>query len=133
PSWRPAAFAFAAVIPGMLLSSLSTGQASAQPSTGPAAATAPAGKTVTELLIGDAVSGADTPQYKDVTDAVTRAGNGDWQGAKSLLDKARTNNPNKLPPTEILLAKIMILAKQGPSARAQLEEAVKTNPKDPEA
>jgi tetratricopeptide (TPR) repeat protein len=99
----------------------------------PAAAGAPQQPRLTvQSLIGDSVGDPASPQYKDVADAITRISNGDLVGARELLETAVKNNPN-LPPTSVLIAKILFMANQVAGARAELEKAILNSPNDPEA
>ncbi len=101
---------------------VSTGSGAA--ATGVPAGTDPtaaaAQKTPTEILIGQAVpkGQADTPQYQDVTDAIIRFRNGDLANAEKLLRQARDKSQNKLPPVEIMVAKLFALAGQPAQARS---------------
>ena len=104
----------------------------------PAASTPSASQpsqTLTEWLIKDAVSEgtANSPQYSQVTDAVTRFTNNDLTGARELLTQVVQKNP-KLPPVEVMMGKLMSLSQGGgPAARAELEKAVSAHPEDPDA
>src|SRR5215813_6071981 len=60
-----------------------------------------------DYLIGDAVSDANSSQYKDVTDAITRFANNDPNGARDLLTTARQANP-KLPPVELMMGRLWL-------------------------
>jgi tetratricopeptide (TPR) repeat protein len=102
--------------------------------TDPAAATAAAQKTPTEWLIENSVAKgtANTPQYQDITDAIIRFKNGDMPGARDLLRQARQKSQNKLPPVEVMIAKLLAVSNQPGPARAELERAVIADSKDPE-
>jgi Tfp pilus assembly protein PilF len=84
----------------------------------------------TQALIGDAVSEIGT-RYSDVDDAIKRFANRDVEGARLLLDRARVKDPT-LPPSTLLLAKMHLLARNGPAASAALEKTAQENPGDPE-
>jgi tetratricopeptide (TPR) repeat protein len=84
-----------------------------------------------DFLIGNAVSDPNSPQYKDVTEAMTRFRNNDMSAARELLTRARQSNP-KLPPVEILMGKMLAAANQLPAAMAEWEKAVIAYPIDPE-
>jgi tetratricopeptide (TPR) repeat protein len=86
----------------------------------------------TKLLIGDAVDDADAPQYRQVMNAIDKFRNRDFKAARDLLAEARTDHP-ELPPVEVLMAKLFIVAQQPQMALAELEQAVRRSPKDPEA
>ncbi len=85
-----------------------------------------------ETLIGQAVSDSGGPQYQDVADAIVRFQNGDVPAARDLLERARKKN-NKLPPAEVLLARMWLAAGQLSNARGELETAVRMYPNDPDA
>ncbi|MEX2138133.1 MAG: tetratricopeptide repeat protein [Pirellulales bacterium] len=85
-----------------------------------------------KLLIGDAVENADSPQYQQVEEAINRFGNRRVKEARDLLIEVRTTH-RQLPPAEILIAKLFIVYKQPQLALAELEQAVRKHPKDPEA
>lgn len=84
-----------------------------------------------ENLIGNAVS-LSNQQYPDVDKAIQRFKNGDTQGAKEFLEIAKQKYP-KLPPVDLILAKLQVIARNGPAARVYLEQTVTENPTDPEA
>jgi Tfp pilus assembly protein PilF len=84
----------------------------------------------TQALIGDAVSEIGT-RYSDVDDAIKRFANRDVEGARLLLDRARVKDPT-LPPSTLLLAKMHVLARNGPAASAALEKTAQESPSDPE-
>src|SRR5262249_17437595 len=110
--------------------------------TGAAAGAAPAaaGSTVgqqtnpytAEWLIGSAVSDANGPQYKEVTDAITRFRNGDQAGARELLTQARKDH-SKIPPIEVLMGRLAAAANNLGASRNEFEKAIIANPKDPDA
>ena len=85
-----------------------------------------------EALIGQAVSDSGGPQYQDVADAIVRFQNGDVAAARDLLKRARKKN-NKLPPAEVLLARMWLAAGQLNNARTELENAAKAYPNDPDS
>jgi tetratricopeptide (TPR) repeat protein len=84
-----------------------------------------------ETLIGDAVS-LSNQSYPEVDNAIKRFINGDLAGAREFLEVAKTKYP-KLPPTDLTLAKMQVIVRNGQAARAFLEKAVTDNPGDPEA
>lgn len=84
-----------------------------------------------EALIGDAVS-LSNQAYPEVDSAIKRFVNGDLPGARDYLNVAKTKYP-KLPPTDLTLAKMFVIARMGQQARAFLEQAVTQAPTDPEA
>ena len=126
---------------------LGSGLAAAQsPATTPAAAAAgaapggesPAGAAATpqdpftvKNLIGDAVS-LSNQTYPEVESALQRFKNSDAVGAREYLEQAKKKYP-KLPPVDLLLAKLMVFNRNGEQARALLEQTVTNHPADPEA
>jgi len=84
-----------------------------------------------ESLIGSAVSLANQ-KYPEIEDAIKRFRNGDIDGAREYLELARQKTP-KLPPTEVTLAKLFFMARNGNAARQLLEQAAVTYPDDPES
>src|SRR4051794_16582672 len=84
-----------------------------------------------ESLIGDAVS-LSNQQYPEVDSAIQRFRNGDAPGAREYLVMAKQKYP-KLPPVDLLMAKMWVFFRSGDQARQQLEAAVTNNPTDPEA
>ncbi|MBN1855030.1 MAG: tetratricopeptide repeat protein [Pirellulales bacterium] len=84
-----------------------------------------------EALIGSAVSDIG-PQYSDVDKAITRFRNGDFDGARKHLEFANKQHP-QLPPVDVTMAKMFIMARNAAQARTTLEEAVMKHPDDPEA
>lgn len=84
-----------------------------------------------ETLIGDAVS-LSNQKYPDVESAITRFINSDTDGAREYLEVAKKKYP-KLPPTDLTLAKMYVIVRDGQRARIYLEKAVTENPNDPEA
>ena len=85
-----------------------------------------------ESVIGTAVSNSNDPQYQDVADALTRFQNGDVNGARELLDRAKQKNP-RLAPAEVMLGRLLLATGQLAPARAELERATSAYPNDPEA
>jgi tetratricopeptide (TPR) repeat protein len=85
-----------------------------------------------DWLVGYAVSDANSPQYKDVAEAITRFRNNDVAGARELLLRARQSNP-KLPPVELMIGRLWMTAGQANGARSEWEKAVVAYPNDPEA
>ncbi len=84
----------------------------------------------TQGLIGSAVSQVG-PRFSDVDEAIKRFQNGDVNGARIFLDKAKEKNP-ELPPTEITLARMYFANKNATAGRQLLEQAVTKYPADPE-
>jgi tetratricopeptide (TPR) repeat protein len=82
-------------------------------------------------LIGDAVS-LSNQAYPEVENAIQRFLNGDFDGAREFLEIARQKYP-KLPPSDLTLAKMQELVRNGQAARVLLEKTVTEYPNDPEA
>lgn len=84
-----------------------------------------------ETLIGDAVS-LSNQQYPEVENAIKRFINGDADGAREFLELAKSKYP-KLPPSDLTLAKMLVIVRNGQQARIKLEQTVTEHPDDPEA
>jgi tetratricopeptide (TPR) repeat protein len=84
-----------------------------------------------KTLIGDAVDNPESQQYKNVAAAIETFRTRDIDGARDLLTEARTAQP-KLPPVEVIMAKLFALANLPQQARVELEQAVRRHPNDPE-
>src|SRR5262245_57561257 len=109
--------------------------AAAQPAAGGASQLTPqqqAQQQIAEFLLSSISPGSEAARYTDVMDAITRAGNSDGAGAQALLEKAAKNNP-KLPPAEVMIARLLLRLGQPAPGRQELEKAVVAHPKDPEA
>jgi tetratricopeptide (TPR) repeat protein len=83
-------------------------------------------------LIGKAVSDPTEETYPDVKSAIEYFMKRDPKGALGQLTVAKTHDA-KLPPPDMMLAQMWIMANQSQQARAALEECIKDNPDDPEA
>jgi tetratricopeptide (TPR) repeat protein len=92
----------------------------------------PPGQIDAKLLIGDSVEDADSPQYAKVTAAIDLFRQRRVKEARDLLTSLRVAQP-KLPPAELLIAKLFILARQAQLAMQELELTVQKHPLDPEA
>lgn len=87
------------------------------------------GQNVTvEVLTGSDDVG---PHYQDVEDAIKRFQQRDFDGARRLLESARTKTPS-LGPAEILLAQLYLASGQRAQGRAELDKAIQKYPQDPE-
>jgi tetratricopeptide (TPR) repeat protein len=145
-----AAAASALLVSGVALGQAPAGKAPATPTTpaagAPSPGAAPAGaapgatvaesppqqQTLTvENLIGDAVS-LSNQQYPEVESAIQRFRNSDPNGAREYLVMAKQKYP-KLPPVDLLMAKMAVFARNGDLARQYLEATVTNTPNDPEA
>lgn len=81
-----------------------------------------------ETLLGSEEVG---PHIQDVEDAIKRFQQRDIEGARRLLEAARSKTP-AIGPAETLLAQLYFAAGQRTQARAELEKAIQKNPQDPE-
>ncbi|MEM9351633.1 MAG: tetratricopeptide repeat protein [Planctomycetota bacterium] len=82
-------------------------------------------------LVGDAVSFSNR-DYPNVDKAIQRFRNGDIQGAREFLEIARSET-KRLPPVDLILAKMQIAARNVKAAMISLERVVTEEPSDPEA
>ncbi len=82
-------------------------------------------------LVGDAVSFSNR-DYPNVDNAIQRFKNGDIQGAREFLEIARSET-KRLPPVDLILAKMQIAARNVKAAMVSLERVVTEEPTDPEA
>ncbi|RIK80953.1 MAG: hypothetical protein DCC67_08560, partial [Planctomycetota bacterium] len=131
--WLLTAFGFAAAPSfAMAQAPAATGN---PPASAPAAAGQPAAQPqdpfTVENLIGDAVS-LSNQQYPEVDQAIKRFKNSDPAGAREYLEQAKQKYP-KLPPVELMMAKLWVFARNGEQARLALEQTVAKHPNDPEA
>ncbi|BBO33999.1 tetratricopeptide repeat protein [Lacipirellula parvula] len=101
------------------------------PAAAPGGVAAPQDPFTVENLIGDSVS-LSNQSYPEIDSALQRFKNGDVKGAKEYLELAKQKYP-KLPPVDLMLAKLFVFARNGEQARAALESTVTNYPDDPEA
>src|SRR5262249_26421899 len=97
-----------------VIGALAAQRATAQ--TAPATSSTPAppsGPTLTDQCIAPAVSTPDSPQYKDVTEAITAFKNGDINRARALLTQA-VKTDSKLPPVEVMMGRMLIASGYAP-------------------
>ena len=120
-----AVLACLAVVTGIYVS-IAAGQ---EPNT-PAAPAGPQPLSV-KTLIGDAVENPESQQYKNVAAAIETFRTRNFDGARDLLAEARTAQP-KLPPVEVIMAKLFAVGNLAQQARVELEQAVRRHPTDPE-
>ena len=85
-----------------------------------------------ESMLSKSVSEPTKDQYPEVERAIKKFTNRDAEGALDTLTIAKKNHP-KLPPAEMMLAQMWIMANQAAPGAMRLEECVKNNPDDPEA
>ena len=72
------------------------------------------------------------PYYQDVADAIKDFGAGNFAGAYAHLESAKKSTP-RLPPPEVMMARLYLDANQAAPAIAQLEKVARRVPDDPEA
>jgi tetratricopeptide (TPR) repeat protein len=84
-----------------------------------------------EVLVGDAVSLANR-DYPEIDSAIQRFRNGDVQGSLDFLNQAVEKYP-KLPPTDVIMAKMQLAYRNSKAALFLLERVVVSHPDDPEA
>jgi tetratricopeptide (TPR) repeat protein len=94
-------------------------------SAGPARA-----QITTDKLIGDSVSEVGS-RYSDVDEAVKRFNNRDVVGARQFLEAAKNKDP-KLPPIDLLMARMYLASGNVAAGRASLERTAMESPGDPE-
>jgi tetratricopeptide (TPR) repeat protein len=134
--WSAAALAAPAVI---LWCAAATAQQAPAPGATTPAGTAPTTGTqpaqqdpfTVKNLIGDAVS-LSNQEYPEVESAIQRFKNSDVVGTREYLEQAKQKYP-KLPPVDLLLAKLMVFNRNGEQGRALLEQTVTKQAGDPEA
>jgi len=84
-----------------------------------------------KYLIGDAVS-LSNQTYPEIEKAIQRFHNNDVAGGREYLDKAKEKYP-KLPPTDVIMAKVQIWARNVRNVQVYLERAAAQHPDDPES
>ncbi len=84
-----------------------------------------------KFLIGEAVS-LSNKSYPEVEKAIQRFSNRDAAGALTFLETAKKKYP-KLPPADIMMAKMNLLIRNGRAVQFLLERVVVLHPDDPEA
>jgi tetratricopeptide (TPR) repeat protein len=87
------------------------------------------GQITAQALVGKAVS--DDAQHADINAAIARFRERDIEGGRSLLERARSNNP-KLPPPGVMMGVLWLAVNQPGPARAELEDTAVKFPGDPE-
>ncbi len=85
----------------------------------------------TKILIGDSISDIGN-RFGDVDEAIKRFMNRDVLAARQFLESAEKKEP-KLPPVDLLLAKMYFLTNNPTAGRVSLEKTAMDNPEDPEA
>ena len=84
-----------------------------------------------EYLIGSYVS-LSNQSYTEIDKAIQRFTNSDVTGAQEYLEKAKKKYP-KLPPADILMAKMQVLARNSRAIQFLLERTATQHAEDPEA
>jgi len=84
-----------------------------------------------KYLIGDSVS-LSNKEYPEIDKAIQRFTNRDVEGAQEYLDQA-AEKYSKLPPTDVLMAKMQLLTNNARAVQFYLERAAAQHPEDPEA
>lgn len=96
-----------------------------------AAVARPAGAQVTvQAIIGRAVT--DDTHTADITSAINKFSQQDFDGARVVLERIRSEDP-KVPPPGVMMATMWLAANQPAAARRDLDVTVKDFPDDPEA
>lgn len=90
------------------------------------------GPLTLENLIGNSVRITSSSKYPEIEKAIQRFKNGDVRGAEDYLEQAADKYP-KLPPVDIIHAKMQLAARNGKAVRVLLERSTAENPDDPEA
>jgi tetratricopeptide (TPR) repeat protein len=83
-----------------------------------------------QTLIGDAISD-DPAKYADVDAAIKRFQNRDFLAARTLLERAKQTH-SRLPPVDLMMAKLYYLSGQAAAGKASLELTARETPNDPE-
>lgn len=83
-----------------------------------------------QAVIGRAVS--DDTHTADVTSAINRFSQRDYDGARVVLERIHAEDP-KVPPPGVMMATLWLASNQGAAARRDLEMTVRDFPEDPEA
>ncbi len=86
----------------------------------------------TKALIEDSVSPDSIAKYTEIDEAIKRFSNRDVLAARQFLDAAKKKDA-KLPPVDLLLAKLYFLAGNAQAGRISLEKTALETPGDPEA
>jgi len=84
-----------------------------------------------KYLIGNDVS-LTNKSYPEIEKAIQRFSNRDAAGAQEFLEKAKAKYP-KLAPAEVMMAKMLLLARNARGVQIYLERAATKHPEDPEA
>jgi tetratricopeptide (TPR) repeat protein len=84
-----------------------------------------------EALAAPAVTGVG-PYYQDLTDALQKFAEGDYEAAYEHLESARKSTPRLAPP-EIMMARMYFDAQMPAPGIALLEKVARSAPDDPEA
>jgi tetratricopeptide (TPR) repeat protein len=133
--WAPAVVLSlsATVSSGLLAGRVLAQTATASPDAAVSEATAstPVDNFSLDKLIGDAVS-LSNQSYPEIEKAIQRFKNNDGEGCREYLDLAKQKYP-KLPPVDVLFARLHYAAGNIDAGRFWLESAATKDPNDPEA
>ncbi|MGI9456893.1 MAG: hypothetical protein ACR2NU_10045, partial [Aeoliella sp.] len=80
-----------------------------------------------KTLIGDAVKDTGAARYSDIGEAIKRFSNNDPLGARKFLETAKQKDP-KLPPVDLMMAKMYFLSGQSQPGLQSLERTVRDAP-----
>lgn len=86
----------------------------------------------TKALIEDSVPPDSIAKYTEIDEAIKRFANRDVLAARQFLDAAKKKDA-KLPPVDLLLAKLYFLSGNAQAGRISLEKTALETPGDPEA
>ncbi len=89
------------------------------------------GQVTAKTLIGDAVKETSSRRYADIGKAIQRFDNNDPLAARKFLEAAKESHP-KLPPVDMMMAKMYFVKGQTAAGRQSLEATVREVPGDPE-
>ncbi len=84
-----------------------------------------------EVLIGDSVADPSASKYSDVGEAIKRFEGKDVLGARTFLERA-VSKDDKLPPVDVMLAKMHFVTGNVQAGLAALDAAVRDIRTDPE-
>lgn len=82
-------------------------------------------------LIGDAVGDPTASRYSDIQEAINRYNNNDAMAARAYLESAKSKD-DRLPPVNLMMAKLYLLSRQNAAGLAALEATARDAPGDPE-
>ncbi len=89
------------------------------------------GPLTPEILIGDSVAEPNASKYSDIDEAIKRFDGKDVLGARTFLERA-VSKDDKLPPVDVMLAKMHFVTGNVQAGLAALDAAVRDIRTDPE-